>query len=77
MSDDLVKEPQHYQIFVGTQAIEVIASTLTSEQFYGYCLGNFLKYRLRAGNKGDLQEDINKAEFYKELYDMYVHLCRK
>lgn len=76
MYEDNVREPQHYQVFPGMEAIEVIASSMTSQQFYGYCLGNCLKYRLRAGNKGELQEDIDKSEFYKELYDMYVHLCK-
>lgn len=45
---DPVNQPQHYQFFPDLEAIEVIARSTTQEQFYGYCLGNRLKYRLRA-----------------------------
>jgi hypothetical protein len=30
----------------------------------GFCLGNAVKYILRAGRKGDALEDLRKAEFY-------------
>ena len=73
MSD--VKNPKHYQVIEGVEAIEVIAKTMTPEEFRGYCLGNIIKYRLRAGNKDALEQDINKADFYVELYEKYKHLC--
>lgn len=71
-----VKSPKHYQIFDGIEAIEVIAASMTVEQFKGYCLGNFLKYRLRAGNKDALQQDIDKSNEYKSLFGKYKELCR-
>jgi len=62
---DPVNKPSHYQLFPdGTQAIDVIKATLTPEEFRGYCKGNALKYRLRAGKKDALQQDIDKAETY-------------
>lgn len=74
---DAIRKPQHYQILDGCESIEIIASAMTAEQWNGFCLGNIIKYRLRAGNKDGLEQDIGKANFYKELYDSHKHLCRK
>ncbi|CAK6603868.1 unknown function, partial [Klebsiella phage vB_Kpl_K58PH129C2] len=38
--DPMVKQPSHYQLFEGVEAIEVIARSMTQEMFKGYCLGN-------------------------------------
>ena len=75
MSDN-VKNPSHYQILEDVEAISVIASAMTKAEFKGYCLGNILKYRLRAGNKDTLEQDIAKADFYRVLYDKFKELCR-
>lgn len=72
---DAVNYPKHYQFFPDLEAIEVIASSMTQEQFYGYCLGNRLKYRLRAGNKDKLEQDIAKSDKYLELYEKHKGLC--
>ena len=77
-SDDGVKSPSHYQLFEGVEAIEVIARSMTQEMFKGYCLGNILKYRLRAGKKSELatlEKDMAKATFYLELYTKHKGLC--
>lgn len=73
---DSVKNPKHYQVIEGVESITIIASAMTVEQWHGFCLGNILKYRIRAGKKGDLQQDIAKADYYQELYEMHKHLCR-
>lgn len=62
---DPVKNPAHYDLFPGQQAIDIIRAALTPEEFVGYCKGNALKYRLRAGSKGDAAEDLAKAEKYR------------
>lgn len=74
---DVVKSPSHYQFFPGVEAIEIIAASLTEEGFHGYCMGNRLKYRLRAGNKDKLEQDISKSDFYVELFNKHKHLCRE
>lgn len=77
-TDDGVKQPSHYQLFDGVEAIEVIARSMTQAMFQGYCLGNILKYRLRAGKKSELatlEKDLAKAEFYTELYEKHKALC--
>lgn len=78
VDDDGVKQPSHYQLFEGVEAIEVIARSMTQEMFKGYCLGNILKYRLRAGKKSELatlEKDMAKATFYLELYTKHKVLC--
>lgn len=72
---DSVNSPKHYQFFPDLEAIEVIARSMTQEQFYGYCLGNRLKYRLRAGNKDKLEQDIAKSDKYLELYEQHKGEC--
>ena len=70
-----VKNPSHYQLMEGVESIEVIARAMTVEQWHGFCLGNMLKYRIRAGKKDALQQDIDKADFYGELYVMHKSKC--
>lgn len=67
MSHDEINNPKHYDLFPdGMQAIDVIEAALTPEEFAGYLKGNFLKYRLRAGEKGPAEKCIGKAEWYRE-----------
>ena len=73
-----VTKPSHYQLFPNVEAIEIIARSMTVEQFKGYCLGNILKYRLRAGKKSELaylEKDMAKAGFYGELYEKHKDKC--
>ena len=73
-----VTHPNHYMLFDNVEAIEVIARSMTVEAFRGYCLGNILKYRLRAGKKSELatmEKDLKKAAFYQELFDKHMGLC--
>ena len=73
-----VIHPNHYILFDNVEAIEIIARSLTVEAFRGYCLGNILKYRLRAGKKSELatmEKDLKKAAFYQELFDKHKGLC--
>lgn len=68
--EDVVNNPSHYKLFPNMEVIDVIKKTLTLEEFVGYCKGSVLKYRLRAGLKGSLSEDIAKANWYaKVLHD--------
>ena len=76
ITGDAINTPQHYQVFPDKEAIEIIARSMTTEQFYGYCLGNFLKYRLRIGAKDEVQQELGKSNKYKELYEKHKHLCK-
>jgi len=56
MSDNI--NPEHYKTS-SIECIEVI------EAFdLGFCLGNVVKYVLRAGKKHDAIEDLTKAKWY-------------
>jgi hypothetical protein len=61
---DNVNHPKHYLVG-GLEAIDIIASRLTKEEFIGYLKGSKLKYDLRYPFKGRPQEDLAKSEWYK------------
>lgn len=65
---DLINHPPHYRGAGGLEAIEVI------ERYgLGYHLGNAIKYLLRAGKKGELQGDLEKARWYlRRWVDLYI-----
>lgn len=73
--NDIIKNPKHYQIINNIESIDVIAKCMTVEQFSGFCLGNILKYRIRAGKKGSLEQDIAKANEYELIFKNKKHLC--
>ena len=57
--DYLVNSPPHYKSNSGLEAIQVI------EAFeLGFALGNTVKYILRAGKKGPVLQDLEKARWY-------------
>ncbi|OCG76753.1 DUF3310 domain-containing protein [Gilliamella sp. Occ4-3] len=70
-----VKNPKHYQIISGVESIDIIARCMTVEQFSGFCLGNILKYRIRAGKKDALEQDIAKANEYENIFENKKRLC--
>lgn len=75
---DDVRTPNHYMLFEDVESIQVIARTMTVAEFKGFCLGNVLKYRLRAGKKSELatiEKDLAKADFYKELFTKHKGEC--
>jgi hypothetical protein len=61
---DNVNHPKHYLVG-GIEAIDVIESRLTKEEFIGYLKGCKLKYDLRYPFKGKFEEDLDKSEWYK------------
>lgn len=76
--EDSVRKPSHYHVFDGIESIEIIARSMTMSEFRGFCMGNVLKYRLRAGKKSELatmEKDLNKAAFYQELFDLHKGKC--
>jgi len=63
----------YYEIWSGTEAIDIIKSTLTKDEFIGFLKGNILKYQLRKGNKpGEtLEKDQEKLNNYKKILKNY------
>lgn len=50
--------------YVAKSPIEFMQSVMTKEQFMGFCIGNTIKYLMRADYKGQHDSDINKAKQY-------------
>ncbi len=71
---DLIKNPNHYDLF-GENTIHILARSMTVEMWKGFCFGNVLKYRLRAGKKGELKQCIKKAEQFEKLFDEHKSKC--
>lgn len=76
MRDDTVRNPSRYMLFPDVESIQIIARSFTVEEFRGFCLGNVLKYRLRAGKKDKVEQELAKADFYKELFERHKGECR-
>ena len=63
---DNVNHPEHYQLVNGVEVIDIIKAVLNRSAFtgfQGYCLGNVIKYILRADMKNG-KEDYKKASAY-------------
>jgi len=60
---DLVNRPPHYLVG-GIEAIDIIKSRLSQEEYQGYLKGNHLKYVLRYPFKDNPEQDLEKAEWY-------------
>ena len=58
MTHDAVNHPQHYR--ANKSGIETIEITEKMD----FCVGNAVKYISRAGHKGDMKEDLQKAVWY-------------
>ena len=72
MNDNNVVAPKHYTVG-GIEVIDIIEAKLTKEEFIGYLKGNIIKYTLRSSFKGNLVEDMGKADVYKNwLLQMIV-----
>ena len=63
----------HY-LNMGTQPIDVMKATFTSEQLEGFLRGNVLKYLMRYPHKNGVT-DVKKAQHYMEM--LIKHLERK
>lgn len=62
---DNVNNPNHYKLGCGVESIEIIKRVLGLKGFVAFCLGNILKYLIRAEKKNKL-EDYKKAAKYLE-----------
>lgn len=63
---DMINHPPHYTTYP-VEVIDMIRAVLGPEGFKAYCFGNEIKYRMRAGLKDSVQQDIDKAMKYKEF----------
>ena len=65
-SVDNINSPNHYKLEgLGIESIEIIKARLGQEGFKAFCVGNALKYIIRAEKKNGI-EDYKKAQKYLE-----------
>ena len=62
---DNINNPNHYKLDCGVESIEIIKRVLGIKGFVAFCLGNILKYLIRAEKKNG-KEDYKKAAKYLE-----------
>nr|WP_314532132.1 DUF3310 domain-containing protein [uncultured Fusobacterium sp.] len=62
---DNVNNPNHYKLGCGIESIKIIETVLGAQGFVAFCLGNILKYLIRAEKKNG-KEDYKKAAKYLE-----------
>ena len=63
--NDLVNQPSHYRVNDKECIVEMLILFGTKD-FIKYCTINAWKYRYRAGNKDDTDQDLKKADRYIE-----------
>ena len=64
VAEDKIKSPNHYKLEgLGIESIDIIKSRLGKDGFKAFCVGNVIKYILRAEKKNGL-EDYKKARKY-------------
>jgi len=71
MSDDPTgfdRAPDRYSQR-GRETIDLIRDAMTDDQFIGFCVGNAIKYKDRAGHKEGqpAEQDIKKAVWYMRM----------
>lgn len=62
---DPVNYPTHYTQG-GIECIEAIEAALSPSGFKGYLKGNVMKYLWRYEHKGNMVQDLEKAQWYLE-----------
>jgi hypothetical protein len=65
------KNPDHYKK-QGFEAIDVIRSVLTEEQYTGYLIGNSLKYLLRINDKDTPVMNLGKSCWYSSRAEEFL-----
>lgn len=64
--EDVVREPNHYKH--GTfETIDEMILVFGPQRVYDYCIITSWKYRARAPYKGNLEQDMEKSNYYLEL----------
>ena len=66
VAEDKIKSPSHYKLEgLNCETIDVVKARLGKDGFKAFCIGNVLKYVLRAEKKNGL-EDYKKSKQYLE-----------
>jgi len=69
IKEDNMRKEEHYELWPGTEAWDIMKVTMTYEELIGFLKGNILKYQLRLGKKKgeSIEKDLQKIETYKQI----------
>lgn len=68
-TETIERKEAHYELWPNMEALDVMAMTLSLEEFIGFLKGNILKYQLRLGKKEgeSVEKDLQKINTYKKI----------
>ena len=56
---------KHYELWNEFEAIDVLKTVLSKDEYIGFLKGNILKYQLRAGKKDNIEKEMEKIKDYQ------------
>ncbi len=59
----------YYDLWKGTEALDIIKASLSKEEYLGFLKGNILKYQLRLGKKDEINKEIAKIHAYQQILE--------
>lgn len=66
------KASTHYELWTDMEAIDIIKTILTYDEYIGFLKGNILKYQLRLGKKDNTEKEIIKIQDYKRELEVLL-----
>ena len=63
-----VNHPERYNIYP-VETIDMQLRVFGAEATSNFCLLNAFKYRMRLGHKDDIQQDLQKEQWYLNKYN--------
>ena len=67
-------ESTHYQMFDGVEAIERLEQMFSKEELATWARVTAFKYRLRIGNKDNVEKEVTKILGYEAYYEYLKEL---
>jgi hypothetical protein len=63
MNEEQVNHPKHYNQYP-IEVIDMMTNIWGTEKTLSFCLLNAFKYRMRIGHKDNIQQDLEKEQWY-------------
>lgn len=64
---DQINHPDHYKVG-SLECIDAMLQLFSADELLAFCKLNAFKYLWRANHKGNIRQDIAKANFYLSKY---------
>lgn len=70
--EDNIKSPNHYKLDgLNIESIDIIKARLGKDGYKAFCVGNVIKYILRADKKNGLEDYKKAGQYLKWIIDNY------